>query len=250
MDMKRQLFSRGGVYPRGWPGGPSQRRTECLIEGADPSIEVILRFVQVIERRLLDGSEEPVEEMVVTGHRYSSGEERAEWEVRLASLPNRTAALRTAGCERAELTGSDASRSALVWRWEPLHGTIEAWTDEIRPGLRRVQVEVANRLEWDGHAQEQALLRTLRATHVILHSPDGAFASLAHPPPHLREEAAACHNDGLWPVPIGEAGDRRTILATPIALDDYPPVSSLSPDPFDAGTPHRHGAVAVTCPPR
>ena len=198
--------------------------------------------MQVIERRVFDSSDQPVEELVVTGHRYESGEEAVEWEVRLASLPNRAAALRTAGCERAELTEGDAPPSALVWRWEPLHGTVEAWIDEIRPGLRRVQVEVANRLEWDGKAREQALLRTLRATHIVMHSPDGAFASLADPPPHLREEAAACHNDGLWPVPIGEAGDRRTILASPIVLEDYPRASSLSWNPFDGGIAHPRGA--------
>jgi hypothetical protein len=247
MDINRKLFGHlfagGGVYPRGWPEGPSQLRSECLIEGTDPSVEVTLRFMQVVERQVLDSSGDPLDELVVTGHRYSSGEEAVDWEVRLASLPNRTAALKAAGCERAELTENDAPPSALVWRWEPLHATVEAWIDEIRPGLRRVRVEVANRLEWDGQAVGQALRRTLRATHVLLHSPDGAFASLADPPPHLREEAADCQNDGLWPVPIGEAGDRRTILASPIALEDYPPVGLRSPDPFDSGISSHHGAT-------
>ena len=114
----------------------------------------------------------------------------------------------------------------MVWRWEPQHGTVEAWSEEIAAGLRRVRVEVANRLEWDGGARERALLRTLRSTHVVMHSPDGAFASLADPPPRLREEAAACSNEGLWPVPIGEAGDRRTILASPVVLEDDPRISA------------------------
>jgi hydrogenase maturation protease len=221
MEVKQQFFARGGVYPRGWPAGPSQLRAECLIEGADPSIAVSVRFAQTIQRRLLDAAGQPVEELVVTGHRYSSGEEVVEHEVRLSSLPNRTAAIRTAGSERSELTEIGAPAGAIVWRWETLHGTVEAWSDEIGPALRRVRVEVANRLEWDGSAQ-LALIQTLHSTHVVMHSPDGAFASLANPPPQLRDEAAACRNEGLWPVPIGEAGDRRTILASPVVLEDYP----------------------------
>lgn len=228
MNVNRRLFGHlfawSGIYPRGSPEGPSQLRAECLIEGADPRVEVTLRFMQVIERQVLDASGEALEELVVTGHRYSSGEETVGWEVHLDSLPDRRAALGTAGRERAELTESNAPPSALVWRWEPLHATVEAWIDEIAPALRRVRVEVANRLEWDGTAREQAPLRTLRATHIVMHSPDGAFASLADPPPHLREAAATCRNEGLWPVPIGEAGDRRTILASPVALEDYPQI--------------------------
>lgn len=225
MEMNQQFFAHGGVYPRGWQDGPSQLRAECLIEGADPSIAVTVRFAQVIQRQIFDAAEQPVEELVVTGRRYSSGEETVEREVRLPSIPNRTAAIRTADSERSELTERGALAGALVWHWETLHGTVEAWTDKIGPALHRVRVEVANRLEWDGGARDRALMQTLRSTHVVMHSPDGAFASLADPPPHLRDAAATCRNEGLWPVPIGEAGDRRTILASPVVLEDYPRIS-------------------------
>jgi hypothetical protein len=224
MEMSRQFFASGEVYPRGWPEGRSELRAECLIEGRDPSVEVVVRFAQMVERQILDPSGKPVAELEVTGRRYESGRETAEREVRLAALPNRTAALRTSGSARAELTEKGSPAGTIVWRWEPLHGTVEAWTVEIGPGLHRVEVDVANRLEWQGNEPERALLQTLRATHIVMHSPDGAFVSLAHPPAHLRNEAAACHNEGLWPVPIGEAGDRRTMLASPVAFEDYPPL--------------------------
>ncbi len=225
MEMSRQFLASGEVYPRGWPEGPSKLRAECLIEGSDPSIEVAVRFAQVVERQILDAAGEPVDELVVAGRSHESGRETVEREVRLAALPDRTAAIRTAGSTEAELTEKGAPAATIVWRWEPLHGTVEAWTEQIGPGLHRVEVDVANRLEWLGDEPERALLRTLRSTHVVMHSPDGAFVSLAHPPDHLRSEAAACHNEGLWPVPIGEAGDRRTILASPVAFEDYPPLS-------------------------
>jgi len=228
MEMSRQFFASGDVYPRGWPAGPSQLRAECLIEGRDPEIELTARFAQLVERQVLDASGSPVAELVVTGRRYECGRETAEREVRLAALPDRTAAIRTAGSTQAELTERGERAGTVVWRWEPLHGTVEAWTEEIGPGLHRVQVDVANRLEWQGGEPERALLQALRSTHVILHSPDGAFVSLANPPDHLRSQAAACRNEGLWPVPVGEAGDRRTILASPVVLEDYPPLSVVA----------------------
>lgn len=222
---ERQRTTRG-VFPRGWPSGRSQLLTECLIEGLDPSIDVTAQFVQLAERRVLDREGNRVEALVVAGERYTSREEVVEHEVRIDSLPNRKATVKPAGYEHAELIENGALAGTLEWRWEPLHATVEAWIEEIAPGLRQVHINVANRLEWDSADDEQATLRAFYLTALVLHSPDGAFASLAAPPPHLREHAATCHNDGLWPVPVGEVGDRRTILASPMPLEDYPAYSS------------------------
>jgi hypothetical protein len=217
---ERQRTTRG-VFPRGWPGGPSQLLTECLIEGLDPSIDVTARFIQLAERKVLDREGNPIQTLEVAGKCYSNREEAVEHEMRIESLPNRTATVKPAGCKRAELTEHGAPAGALEWRWEPLHATVEAWIEEIGPGLRQVHINVANRLEWEGANDEQTTLRAFYLTAVILHSPDGDFASLTEPPPHLREPSAACHNEGLWPVPVGAAGDRRTILASPAPLEDY-----------------------------
>lgn len=225
-ELRRRLFARGDVNPRGWPEGPSRRHAECLIEGADPQIDVTVRFARVVERQIFDAAGEPVEELVVTGRRHLRGEELEEHEVTLADLPNRTAEIATAGSRRAELTEDGAPAGTIAWSWEPMHGTVEAWIDQVDDGLRRVQVEIANRLEWNDTEPQRARLRALHATHLVLHSPDGAFVSLSNPPAHLRRLAAQCHNDGLWPAPVGEAGDRRTVLAAPIRLDDYPEVGA------------------------
>lgn len=224
--MEERRRTTRGVFPRGWPGGRSELLTECLIEGLDPSVDVTARFVQLAERRVLDREGNPVDDLVVAGEHYASREEAVEHEMRIESLPNRSATVKPAGRRRAELIQGGAPAGALEWRWEPLHATIEAWIEEIAPGLRQVHINVANRLEWDDGADGQATLRAFYLTAVVLHSPDGAFASLAEPPPHLREQSATCHNEGLWPVPIGEAGDRRTILASPAPLEDYPAYGS------------------------
>ncbi len=223
-ELHKRFSARGDVYPRSWPGGPSQLHAECLIEGIRPHIEVSVRFTRAIQRQLIDAAGDLVDELLVTGRRHTCGEELEEHEVTLSDLPNRTAEIEKAGRKRAELREDGAPAGAIVWSWAPLHATVEAWIDEIGDGLRRVRVEVANRLEWGGEAEERVRLRTLHETHLLLHSPDGAFASLAHPPAHLREQSAHCRNEGLWPTPVGEAGDRRTVLAAPVRLEDYPPV--------------------------
>jgi len=240
----RKRFVRG-VPPRGYPEGRSQLHAECLIEGLDPHVEVMVRVRQTVERQVLDAEGEPVDFLVVAGTRYASREEAVEHEVQIPSLPGRTARIEPAGERRAELVENGVKAGALTWRWEPLHATIEAWIEEIAPGLHLVQVSVANRLEWVGGESEQPLMRTFYSTEVVLHSPDGAFASLADPPSHLREHSGACHNEGLWPVLIGEASDRRTMLAAEIRLQDYPHVVPLAgPVPFARGNAASRRAIA------
>ncbi len=241
-DRKRFL---GGVTPRGYPEGRSQLHAECLIEGTEPYVEIIVRVQQPVERRVLDAKGEPVAHLVVAGTRYASREEVVEHEVCIHALPGRTACIERAGTRRADLVENGLAAGALVWGWEPLHATIEAWVDEIAQGLRRVQVSVANRLEWDGDEGRQPLRRSFYSAEVIMHSTDGAFASLAHPPSHLRRYSGACHNEGLWPVPIGEDGDRHTMLASQIRLQDYPHVvPQARPSPFGGGIPVGERTIA------
>jgi hypothetical protein len=177
MEMNQQLLAMGGIYPRGCPDRPSVMLAECLIEGTSADVEVEARFNQAVEREVLDKAGAPVEQLVVTGHRYCSGQERLEREVRLASLPNRTATIKTAGSEQMELLEGGAPAGSVIWRWEPLHATIEAWTEEIRSGLHRVRVAVANRLEWEQGEAEQSPMRMLCSTQVVVESADAAFAS-------------------------------------------------------------------------
>jgi hypothetical protein len=217
----RRRFARG-ILPRGCPEGRSELRAECLLEGLDPSVEITVRVQQAVERQLLDAQGEPVESLVVAGTRYASRREAAEHEVRIPSLPGRTARIETAGSKRVDLVEKGAVAGALSWRWGALHLTVEAWTEAIEPGVGCVRVSVANRLEFGDGTAEEAALRAFYATEVVMHTADGAFASVADPPPHLLAHSAACRNEGLWPVPVGEAGDRRTILASQLRLEDYP----------------------------
>src|SRR5206468_12381717 len=81
--------------------------------------------------------------------------------------------------------------------------------------------------------REEALRRAFCSTHAVLRTAHGEFVSLTDPPDDLREAAAACRNEGAWPVLVE---DRRTMLASPIILEDFPRIAPESPgDLFDGG---------------
>ena len=83
-------------------------------------------------------------------------------------------------------------------------------------------------------SREEALVQSLVSAHTILELHDGEFVSLVDPPEEYRNFAQACQNIGTWPVLVGEAGQRDTMLSSPIILYDYPQIAPESPgDLFD-----------------
>jgi hydrogenase maturation protease len=81
-----------------------------------------------------------------------------------------------------------------------------------------------------------AQLGSLASTHAILRLDGGAFVSLTDPPARFAAAAAACENQGCWPVLVGSEGERRTMLASPIILYDYPQIAPESPGGLFDGT--------------
>jgi hypothetical protein len=120
--------------------------------------------------------------------------------------------------------------------WEALEGHVTVADERVAPDLRRLTVEIRNTTPWEGGTREEALRRTFCSTHTVLRASGGGFVSSADPPEHLREAAAACRNEGTWPVLVGEPGERHTVLSSPIILEDHPRVAPESPgDLFDGG---------------
>ncbi len=116
-----------------------------------------------------------------------------------------------------------------------LDGRVDVFRDELRPGLARLTVRIANTSTVVPADRDQALRHTFLSTHTVLTVQRGAFPSMADPPDDLQEAAAACQNVGTWPVLVGEPGDHDTLLSSPIILEDYPRVAEESPgDLFDA----------------
>jgi hypothetical protein len=97
-------------------------------------------------------------------------------------------------------------------------------------------VRISNTTPFDGTARDQALERTFCSTHTVLRVGAGGFVSQTDPPDELREHADACVNEHTWPVLVGDAGDRSTLLSSPIILEDHPGIAPESPgDLFDGG---------------
>jgi hypothetical protein len=218
--MKNQRrWTFGGVYPRSHserhPDDRSEFVSECLVRG---TVDVSVRFLHVVRRRLLrDG--EPVDEAIVGGEQYLSFEEATEREVGPGriSIP--------AGEDREEL----GEGVTIVRSWEPLEGFVELTADG-----RQVRLRIVNETPFTG-SREDALARTFCSCHAVLRT-DGEFVSLTDPPEELRDEAQACRNEGLWPVLVGEPHERDRMLASPIILEDHPHVAPESPgDLFDGG---------------
>lgn len=248
----RQRWTFGGIYPRGHSEGreddPWQMRTECLLEaGDDTTLEVSVRFLQVVSRVVgragREGLEE-VDELTVAGERHLSWEEATERELRTPRLlpaclerPHRIPVAIPAGHEEEELRHAAGERAgAIVRSWRALEGAVEVGALRLDDGLFRVSATVSNETSFPGGSREDALERTFCSTHVVLRVDGGTFVSLTDPPEALRSEAQACRNEGAWPVLVGTPEDHSTMLASPIILEDHPRIAPESPgDLFDGG---------------
>src|SRR5262249_50478666 len=118
-------------------------------------------------------------------------------------------------------------------------GAIELSASQARAGVFRVRVRLRNTTSIDvsTHVErDEVLLRSLVSTHIVLGAVDGQFVSLLDPPDQFRQWAAECENVGVWPVLLGEPGQRDTMLASPIILYDHPQIAPESPGDLFDGT--------------
>jgi hypothetical protein len=227
----QQRFTFGGVYPPAWEDR-SCIQAQVLLEGEQSAdVEVRVRFLHVVRRQVLKlgqppASAEAVEELVLDGKRWVSWDEAVEREV--APGPIRV----PAGEQFEEISDGGAIRRS----WRALQGELEVARELLRPGLSRLTLQVTNTTPWVGRTRDDSLRQTFCSTHAILRVRDGAWVSLTDPPEALREEADSCESSGVWPVLVGDEGDRSTMLASPIILSDHPEIAPESPgNLFDSG---------------
>jgi hypothetical protein len=244
-NQRRWTF--GGVHPAAHsaahPDDAAVMRTQCLVEGrAEATVDVRVRFLHVVARGVAragaDGSLEPVDELAVGGERHVAWDEAVEREA--ATGPR---ALGAGPCRvPVEIPGGTAvepvgdGAGALVRSWHALRGAVDVSGERLGAALWRLTVTISNTTPFEpGGGREAALARTFCSTHTVLRAAGGAaFVSLTDPPEALRAQAAACRNEGTWPVLVGEPGERHTLLSSPIILEDHPRVAPESPgDLFD-----------------
>jgi hypothetical protein len=138
--------------------------------------------------------------------------------------------------ERASSDGEVRDARRRIQR--PLEGRVHMSAEGLNSDLLRLTVRVTNDSPLsaaDRADRVAALPSALVSAHVILHIRGGEFISLLEPPEHLRQDAQQCRNMGVYPVLVGEAGQRDLLLASPIILYDYPQIAPESAgDFFDA----------------
>jgi hypothetical protein len=264
-SVKNQVrWTFGGVHPRSWSeatGGsdPWVAQTECLIRttGAT-SITARVRFLQLVTRTVarIDppasvlsadalGRLEDVDELRVRGINHHAWDEATEIAIDCGTHTVTELLEREVVVEHAIAGGDDLEplldeqdriAGALQRERQPMVAEVTLTATRAGIDLARIGLVVRNvsafRVDGD---RDRALHSSLVSTHAILAAEQGAWLSLADPPPDAVEAAAACRNVGLWPVLVGDEGASDSVLASPIILEDHPQVApESSGDLFDA----------------
>jgi hydrogenase maturation protease len=262
----RQRWTFGGLYPRSYSEAQDGSdgwvvQTECLVQGGEhTTLQVQVRFLHLLNRlvgqlecplnEFSDGAEPAyrvVESLQIGGRLLHTMQEAVERECLLGDVDLLSLA---AGPRRSEF-GFPARRTlepvrgplgeiaaVQVREQQAVAGGLEVSAEAAAEGLFKVRVRVENRTPLEAAGQrsrDEALLRALISAHTVLGVREGAFVSLVDPPMEWRALAASCKNCGAWPVLVGEAGDKDTLLSAPIILYDYPQIAPESPgDLFDS----------------
>ena len=123
-------------------------------------------------------------------------------------------------------------------RQEAVEGVIDVSAEIVGNDLYKIIIHTRNvsPMECSGADRDAALMQSLVSTHLILGVRKGEFVSLLEPPKELKHIVAQCRNAGAWPVLVGDAGERDTMLASPIILYDYPQIAPESAGDLFDGT--------------
>ncbi len=259
----RQRWTFGGVFPRAWAetegGDPWHMQTQCLLRGdAAAAVEVRVRFLQIVVREVYkldppgdaaamrDSAGEKVAALEFAGTRLLPWEEAIEREIVVPELP--LADLRGGAVSvpfgiakvsaREPVADAGLVAGYVMRTAAALRGAIAIAADEVARGVYRLSVRIENTTPWPAGERRREIAQRLAfaSTHTILGVRGGAFLSLIDPPAELREAAAACVNQGAWPVLVGGERDSDTMLAAPIILYDDPQIAPESPGDLFDGT--------------
>jgi hypothetical protein len=203
----RAGWTLGVLPPRAEGRAPSRLRCECLVLGGPATeVEARLRFLLPLSSAASDA------------------EQAVPFEVNVSAI-------------RLE----DAERASVVMPFtfahadERLAGRLELSAARAADGIHRLTITVTN----DSTAPAVgggAQTRSMVSTHVLVGVRDGEFVPLREPSPELATIALSCRQDGLWPILVGERGQRGVMIASPIILEDYPEIAPESPTSLFDGT--------------
>jgi hypothetical protein len=220
-------------------GERSFMRTEILVEGSRPVVDLKLRFLRVQTRTIEDASGTPVASLEVEGHRWTSWDEAVEEEldVEALGLGERIVPFELEAVHLVEELGGGAGR--VIRERKSVSAEVRVSADRLDGPypLVRFRVDVVNVTPWShaGAPRDEVMRRSLAAVHALMAVHHGQFLSLVDYPEFAAGAVKACRNEGTWPVLIGDDGERSEILSSPITLPDYPEIAPESAgDMFDS----------------
>jgi hypothetical protein len=262
----RKRFTWGALLPPAYCARSAgtdghSLQTECLVESSAPAmVRVHVRFLRLMSRDVSRSSKdacatlpaptayEPVDALEVDGQLYQSWQEATEREFVLPPLPLNQVqhtgyvqpfALPETRDEEFLMTNDGVPAGRIERRTGAVNGSISVTAKWVAERLIKLRVQVINETTSDERAwadREVALANALVCAHVILQVEHGEFVSLLDPGETFREAADACQQQGAWPVLVGEAPQRDTVLASPIILYDYPQIAPESAGDLCDGT--------------
>lgn len=242
----RQRFNFGVLYPKHYSEAQTgsdawTMQTECLLEGPSAKAEIRVRFLKLVSRTSRD----------IADTLSAPWQEAIECEVIVP--PQNLEALTITPVkwsfnfpakQETELLRDESGRliGMIERNQESVQGIIEIQSFSVSDDLFKLQVRVKNLTPFASETnrvsrdRDPALMRSFISAHTLLGAVKGQFVSLLEPPENLKDLAASCENLGAWPVLVGEAGQRDTMLASPIILYDYPQIAPESPGDLFDGT--------------
>jgi hydrogenase maturation protease len=218
--------------------------TECLLKLKHTGkVQIQCRFLHLLRRQVAQqiGEEQRLmPSMVFDGLLFESFDEAMERSVEaerilLEASQQRIEFSFPGICEAEPLHSADGEvRGSLTRTQHEIRGTITLATEAMGDRLLKLTITLSNETELDGDTATRnlALLRSLVSAHIILMVDGAEFISLLDPPEDLRAVAAACRNEGNFPVLVGDAGERDMLLCSPIILYDYPQIAAESAGDF------------------
>ena len=259
----QQRFNFGVVYPHAFSdtqkGTDSwTMQTECLVQGnLAAKLEVQVRFLELVERSVEAIAESassdsrkflPVKSLTVDGQTFYSWQEAVERELKIPATDleslgryslQRPLHLPSSTDEEELRDTQNELKGRIVRTQQSVAGLVEVRALQVAEQVFKITVSVRNITPLEDASsvtRDHALMRSLVSAHVVLGIEGGEFVSLLDPPESLQAAVAGCHNQGTFPVLVGDEGQRDTLLASPIILYDYPQIAPESAGDLFDGT--------------
>jgi len=222
-----QRWNFGTLYPRDYaeakrPAEPFRLLTECILKpNPHSTLDVRIRFLHMV--------------------RVENRDEGVERSYNVKDL--RLGDTATAPIIRDfSFNGTNTiTNKALDGYTSPkeINGRLIIRLTTLACGLLKLTLELLNvtpMADPSNCARADAMLLAFVSAHALLGVTGSEFVSLLDTPEEFTDAAASCRNAGVFPVLVGQRGQKTMLFCSPIILYDYPQIAPESAGDFFDGT--------------